>query len=57
MAFSKEEQAAVWAAIDRAVDDLANWRPQGPDEEESHAKADEELEVAYAAMTREYPRG
>lgn len=57
MTFSKEEQAAIWHAIDRSNDDLTNWRPEGEEEEEAHENACEALALAERAMSREYPRG
>jgi hypothetical protein len=56
MPFSKEEQAAIWHAINRASDDLANWRPDGPEEEEAHENGMEQVDLAFRAMAREYPR-
>jgi hypothetical protein len=56
MPFSKEEQDAIWHAIDRAGDDLAHWDPADEEEQESWDAASAAVELADAAMSREYPR-
>lgn len=52
MRLSTDEITALRGCVNRAADDLANWRPQGADEQESHDAGSAEVETAEGALAK-----